>query len=123
MDLPPGTGDVNLSLLQALSMRGNITVTLPNELSFADVVKGIQLMSKMNVPTLAVVQNMAYFKCGKCSEKHDVFGASQHSRIRHECKVDRVINVPMQPEIASMQIPFALDLRPEYILYVHELWY
>jgi Mrp family chromosome partitioning ATPase len=52
VDFPPGTGDVNLSLLQAMSVSGNITVTTPNELSFVDVSKGIQLMKEMKVATV-----------------------------------------------------------------------
>jgi Mrp family chromosome partitioning ATPase len=71
-------------------------------------------MMSIKVPTLGVVQNMAYFECSKCRERHDVFGPSLNDRLRSECGIERVIDIPLRPEIASLQLPFALDPRPTW---------
>jgi len=83
LDLPPGTGDVQITVNQSVGGReggreggvsGAVVVTTPQELAVVDVVKGVRMMEGMKVPTLACVVNMAYFVCGKCEEKHYIFG-------------------------------------------------
>jgi ATP-binding protein involved in chromosome partitioning len=68
LDLPPGTGDVQLALLQDLQMSGAVTVTTPSKLAWSDTRKGIEMFTGLGVPTLAVIENMAYFQVSSSSD-------------------------------------------------------
>jgi len=73
IDLPPGTGDVQLSLSQMVPLAGAITVTTPQEVALYDVRKGMAMFQKVNVPLLGLVENMSYFECGHCHERTEIF--------------------------------------------------
>ena len=75
IDLPPGTGDVQLSLAQSMPMTGAVICTTPQDVSLADVSRGIQMFRKLNVPVLGVVENMSGFICPHCDERTDIFGS------------------------------------------------
>ena len=74
MDLPPGTGDVQLSLIQSVSVTGAVIVTTPSMVALADVRKAVEMFRQVNVEILGVVENMSYFNCPHCSGRIDVFG-------------------------------------------------
>lgn len=75
IDMPPGTGDVQLSLAQLVPVQGAIVVTTPQEVATADVRKAINMFEQVGVPLVGVVENMSYFICDKCSERHEIFGS------------------------------------------------
>ena len=74
MDLPPGTGDIPLTLAQTIPITGILVVTTPQDVASSVAVKAIGMFDKLNVPMLGVVENMSYFECSKCNEKHHIFG-------------------------------------------------
>ncbi len=75
LDLPPGTGDVQLSLAQLLPLTGAVIVTTPQDVALADVRKGMAAFDQLNVPLLGVIENMSYFVCPSCDARHEVFGS------------------------------------------------
>src|SRR5438067_738414 len=74
VDMPPGTGDVQLSLAQMVSLAGAVLVTTPQEVSLGDVRKAYNMFEQLHVPCLGIVENMSYFVCPNCSERHEIFG-------------------------------------------------
>jgi ATP-binding protein involved in chromosome partitioning len=74
VDLPPGTGDVALSLSQTVPVAGAIVVTTPQQVSLADTRRAVAMYRKLNIPTLGVVENMSYYVCTHCSHEADIFG-------------------------------------------------
>src|SRR5499433_841256 len=75
VDMPPGTGDAQLSLAQLVPVQGAVLVTTPQEVAMADVRKAFNMFEQVQIPVLGVVENMSYFVCPNCSERHDIFGA------------------------------------------------
>src|ERR1700679_771979 len=80
-DLPPGTGDVQLSLIQTVAVSGAVVVTTPSVVALADVRKAVEMFRQVNVEILGVVENMSYFACPHCSGKIDVFGHGEGQRM------------------------------------------
>ena len=74
VDMPPGTGDAQLTLAQNVPLRGAVIISTPQDLSLIDARRGLAMFKKVNVPVLGIVENMSYFLCGKCGERHEIFG-------------------------------------------------
>ena len=93
IDMPPGTGDVQLTLAQQTPLAGAVIVSTPQDLALIDARKGLNMFAKVNVPAIGIVENMSYFVCTKCGERHEIFG---HGGAREEASR---IGVPFLGEI------------------------
>ena len=87
-DLPPGTGDVQLSLSQLIPIAGAVMVTTPQEVSIVDVVKGIAMFEKVEIPILGIVENMSYYKCPACGHTDEIFSHGGGKRLAQEVGTD-----------------------------------
>lgn len=101
IDLPPGTGDIQLTLVQQAELDGAIIVTTPQALSLVDVARGVLMFDKVNVPVLGVVENMSWFECGTCSERHYPFGRSENS-IQKRFGLPTLAELPMMAGISDL---------------------
>ena len=99
IDLPPGTGDVQLSLSQMVPLAGAITVTTPQEVALYDVRKGMAMFQKVNVPLLGIVENMSYFVCGHCNERTEIFSHGGGERAAEKLGVPFLGRIPIDPAI------------------------
>jgi ATP-binding protein involved in chromosome partitioning len=83
VDMPPGTGDAQLTMAQQVPLRGAVIVSTPQDLALIDARRGVAMFKRVNVPVLGVVENMSYFLCPSCGTRSDIFG---HGGARHEAK-------------------------------------
>lgn len=101
VDMPPGTGDVPLTVFQSLPVDGIIVVTSPQELVGMIVEKAVNMANMMNVPVLGIVENMSYFECSDCGKRHEVFGESHIEEIAERYNIKTIARIPIRPEIAQ----------------------
>ncbi len=97
VDMPPGTGDVPLTIFQSLPLDGIIIVTSPQELVSMIVTKAVKMAQLMNIPILGIVENMSYFECPDCGKKHYLFGESNLEHIAQEYSLDILGRLPIDP--------------------------
>ncbi len=101
VDLPPGTGDAQLTLSQLIPLCGAVTVTTPQEVAIHDVRKGMMMFQKVNVPLLGLIENMSYFVCGHCGERTEIFSTGGGERAAEKLGVPFLGRVPIDPAIRS----------------------
>ncbi|RDA84310.1 hypothetical protein CP532_4794 [Ophiocordyceps camponoti-leonardi (nom. inval.)] len=102
LDLPPGTGDTQLTITQQVVLNGAVIVTTPHTLATKDAVKGINMFKTVNVEILGLVQNMSLFRCPHCNEETDVFGSEQRvRRLCEEHELDLLSNIPLHSQIGE----------------------
>ena len=101
VDMPPGTGDVPLTVFQSLPGSGIIIVTSPQELVAMIVEKAVNMAKKMNVPILGLVENMSYLECPDCGKKISVFGESHLDEVAKEYGIPVLAQIPIRPAIAK----------------------
>ena len=100
--MPPGTGDVPLTVFQSLPVDGIIIVTSPQELVGMIVAKAVNMAKKMNVPILGIVENMSYLECPDCGKHINVFGESHTEQVAEEYGLKLLAQIPIDPKIAQM---------------------
>jgi ATP-binding protein involved in chromosome partitioning len=99
VDLPPGTGDVQLSLIQTVSVSGAVVVTTPSAVALADVRKAVEMFRQVNVEVLGVVENMSYFACPHCQKRIDVFGYGEGEKMAKEFGIPLLGEIEIDPQI------------------------
>ena len=101
VDMPPGTGDVPLTVFQSLPVDGVIVVTSPQDLVSMIVTKALKMAQIMEMPVLGLVENFAYFQCPDCGKKHEIFGKSHIDQVATENHVPVLARLPMDPNLAA----------------------
>lgn len=101
VDMPPGTGDVPLTVFQSLPVDGIIVVTSPQELVSMIVAKAVKMAEMMNIPVLGIVENMSYLKCPDCGKEIPVFGESKVDEVAKEHGLDVLGKLPIDPKLAA----------------------
>jgi predicted Fe-Mo cluster-binding NifX family protein len=101
LDMPPGTGDVPLTVFQSIPVDGIIIVTSPQELVSMIVSKAVKMANMMNIPIVGLVENMAYYICPDCGGKHSIFGASHVEDIAKKYKLKVLAHLPVDPRISE----------------------
>jgi ATP-binding protein involved in chromosome partitioning len=99
VDMPPGTGDAQLSLAQLVPVQGAVLVTTPQEVAMADVRKAINMFDQVHIPVLGIVENMSYFVCDNCSTRHAIFGSGGGQELARRFNVPLLGQVPLSIEV------------------------
>ena len=101
IDLPPGTGDVALSLTQSIPLTGGVIVTTPQDVALADVRRGAAMFDKLGVPILGVVENMSYFACPHCGERTDIFRRDGGGKFSEKLGTRFLGEIPLDAEVCT----------------------
>lgn len=101
VDLPPGTGDEQLTLLQTAQVTGAVVVTTPEDIALEDVRKGIRMFVDRETPVLGIVENMSAYRCPNCDDEHPLYGSGGGEQLAAEFKIPLLTEIPMDPEIRS----------------------
>lgn len=113
IDLPPGTGDEPLSVMQLLpELDGTVIVTAPSDLSQTVVRKAVNMSRKMNIPVIGIIENMSGFVCPKCGERYDLLGSGGGKKLAEEMKVNFLGQIPIDPKIcedSDIGTPFIIE--------------
>ena len=99
IDLPPGTGDAQLSISQIVPVTGAVTVTTPQDVALYDVRKGLRMFQKVNVPLLGIIENMSFFVCGHCGERTEIFSFAGGEQASKKFEIPFLGRIPLDPAI------------------------
>ncbi|GBU24124.1 hypothetical protein R83H12_00751 [Fibrobacteria bacterium R8-3-H12] len=99
IDMPPGTGDVQLSIIQGCKLNGAIMVSTPQAVALADCIKGIDLFKELNVPILGLIENMSSFICDKCEKEHFIFGRDGAKNLAEKMEIPFLGQVPIEASL------------------------
>jgi len=102
VDMPPGTGDVPLTVFQSIPINGIVIVTSPQDLVSMIVEKAVKMAKMMNIPILGIVENMSYFVCPNCNEKHYIYGESHINSIAERFEIPAIGTLPINPELSKL---------------------
>jgi ATP-binding protein involved in chromosome partitioning len=101
VDMPPGTGDAQLSLVQSTFVHGAVIVTTPQEVAVGDALRGVRMFQRVNVPVLGIVENMSYLECPHCGKPSPIFGSGGGERLARELGLPLLARVPLYPRIVT----------------------
>ena len=110
IDMPPGTGDVPLTVFQSIPVDGIVIVTTPQDLVSLIVEKAVNMAKLMNIPIVGIVENMSYFACPDCGKKHEIFGKSHVEEAAKTFGIPHFARLPMDPKLTSMVDRGAIEL-------------
>ncbi len=102
VDMPPGTGDVPLTVFQSLPVDGIVIVTSPQELVSMIVEKAVKMAKLMNIPILGIIENMSYFECPDCGKRHSIYGESHIEDIAAQYDIPVLAKLPIDPQLAKL---------------------
>jgi ATP-binding protein involved in chromosome partitioning len=101
VDLPPGTGDIPLTLAQTIPITGILVITTPQDVASNVAVKAVSMFEKLNVPIIGVIENMSHFICPNCDDKHYIFGSGGAKKISEQFKIPFLGEIPLNYGIMS----------------------
>ena len=101
IDLPPGTGDAQLTLTQQAPLSGAVIVSTPQDVALLDARKGLRMFQQVNVPVLGIVENMSYFICDQCEKRHTIFRQGGGKRVAEELKLPLLGEIPLDSRVAE----------------------
>ena len=99
VDMPPGTGDAQLSLVQATNLSGAVIVTTPQEVSVGDALRGVKMFERVNTPVLGIIENMSWMECPHCGKPSSIFGTGGGERLAKEVNLPLLGQVPLVPRV------------------------
>ena len=102
IDMPPGTGDVPLTVFQSIPISGIVIVTSPQELVSVIVDKAVKMAKLMNIPILGLVENMSYFQCPDCGKRHSIYGESHLEETAKKHGIENIARLPIDPKFAEL---------------------
>lgn len=110
VDMPPGTGDVPLTVFQSLPIDGIVVVTTPQDLVTMIVKKAVNMAKLMNVPIIGIIENMSWFECPDCGKRHSIFGESKLDEVSKETGIEVLARLPVRPPTAALTDKGAIEL-------------
>lgn len=110
IDMPPGTGDVPLTVLQSIPIDGIVVVSTPQTLVSMVVEKAIKMAGMLNVPIVGIVENMSYYTCPDCGKKHEIFGSTSLEQLSKQYGISNVCRLPINPKLAAAADEGMLEL-------------
>ena len=120
IDLPPGTGDIHITLAQKVKLAGAIVVSTPQDIALIDAKKAISLYKKTNTRILGVIENMSYFECTRCGERHEIFSSGDILQRLGEENVELLGEIPLIKEIrecSDLGVPFSSNDADRTIIF------
>lgn len=102
LDLPPGTGDVQISMAQEVPITGAVVVTTPQDVALTDAVKGVDMFRQVNAPVMGIVENMSYFNCPDCGSRHEIFGHGSVKPLCAKLGVPYLGEIPLDPRVRQL---------------------
>jgi ATP-binding protein involved in chromosome partitioning len=101
IDMPPGTGDIHISLAQKVNVSAAVVVTTPQEMALTDARKGLEMFNKVGIPVLGVVENMATHRCTNCGFEEHIFGSGGASKLAAEYGVELLASLPLDSQVRA----------------------
>jgi ATP-binding protein involved in chromosome partitioning len=102
IDMPPGTGDAQLTLVQTVPLTGAIIITTPSELSLVDAEKGLEMYRTVHAPVLGIIENMSYFVCPHCGERTEIFAHGGGREVGARLGVEFLGEIPLDPQVRKV---------------------